>query len=199
MNISEFISSVESWARVRGFDQSSPKTQYLSTMEELNEIIEAKSLLYESMLVDAIGDVAVTLVILKMQIRPFFEEKPVGRYCLYTGDILELVFRVTSISGHLRRERWNNAMLSIDESWDCLKLFSNKEGFVFEECCEAAWNEIKNRRGMMIEGSYVKYDDFTEEQRSENVKREKQEELDPSEEFLISGPTISLDDSMGKS
>ena len=40
-------------------------------------------------------------------------------------------------------------------------------GFTLEECTQHAYDEIKDRKGMMLDGTYVKYDNLTDEQKSE--------------------------------
>ena len=35
------------------------------------------------------------------------------------------------------------------------------------ECLQSAYNEIKDRKGMMIDGTFVKYEDLTPEQQKE--------------------------------
>lgn len=173
MNGLKFIQEVTRWAEVRGFHESDPKVQYLSCVEEsVKEISEAKITLNEKKLIDSIGDTAVTLVILNMQIVRQQDPEIVNRNDLVTGDYIELMFRIGDISGYLRRERWKEALSSITIAWDCLELFAKKSGLEFEKCCETAWNEIKDRKGLMVNGSYVKYEDFTDDQRIEFMNRE---------------------------
>jgi len=40
-----------------------------------------------------------------------------------------------------------------------------RNGFTFEECIIAAYNEIKDRRGRMIDGTFVKEEDLPENQK----------------------------------
>lgn len=38
----------------------------------------------------------------------------------------------------------------------CLVLAAERAGLVFEDCVQAAWEEIKDRKGRMIDGTFVK-------------------------------------------
>ena len=38
----------------------------------------------------------------------------------------------------------------------CLVLAAERAGLIFEDCVEQAWNEIKDRKGRMINGTFVK-------------------------------------------
>jgi hypothetical protein len=98
----------------------------------------------------------------------------------HVADISELGYRITAISGKLRREKWAEAECYIEDAWDSLEIFAKNEGLDFEECCAAAWNEIKDRKGMMVNGSYVKYEDFTDEQRLDFMNRESPAVIGPT-------------------
>ena len=46
------------------------------------------------------------------------------------------------------------------------------DGIGFRKSLEKAWDEIKDRKGMMIDGKYVKWDSMTEEQKAEFNRRD---------------------------
>jgi len=46
-----------------------------------------------------------------------------------------------------------------------LTLLAEQHGLSIEECIEAAWNEIKDRKGRMINGIFVKEADLEDRQR----------------------------------
>ena len=45
-------------------------------------------------------------------------------------------------------------------------------GVNFATCLQAAWNEIKDRKGMMVDGKYVKWENLTQGQREEFLRRD---------------------------
>lgn len=48
-----------------------------------------------------------------------------------------------------------------------LRAISSIYGFTVEEAFESAYNEIKDRKGMMKDGSFVKYEDLSPEEQAE--------------------------------
>lgn len=91
------INKIEQWVIDRNIQTQDPKVQICKTVEELGEL--ARSLIEDdkSAQVDAIGDVAVTLIAIALQLN-----------------------------------------------------------LSFEECLEYAYNEIKDRKGKLINGVFVK-------------------------------------------
>ena len=172
MQYADFHESVLYWARIRGFDNSDPRAQYLSCVEEsVKEISESKMNLSDAMLSDAIGDTAVTLIILEMQLHKKCGKCFPGYSSVVTGSYMELMFGIGSIGAYLRRESWYQALEMVYFSMNSLRLFCEEEGMYFDECCGKAWDEIKDRNGLMVNGSYVKEADFNMEQKEEFFNR----------------------------
>ena len=46
-----------------------------------------------------------------------------------------------------------------------LKVFSEASGIAFKDCLEKAWDEIKDRKGKMINGMFVKESDLPDNRR----------------------------------
>lgn len=178
MQYEDFHESVLYWAKIRGFDESDPRAQYLSCVEEsVKEISEAKMTLDDVMLSDAIGDTAVTLIILEMQLHKRIGKSFPGYNNVVVGSYPELMFAIGSIGANLRREKWYEALEMVYFSMNSLKAFCIKEDMYFDECCGGAWDEIKDRNGLMINGSYVKEADFTDEQARLFEARQSEDEL----------------------
>ena len=53
-----------------------------------------------------------------------------------------------------------------------LENLSSISRYNFEDCLAKAWNEIKDRKGMMINGKYVKWDNLTDQQKDEFERRQ---------------------------
>lgn len=86
------------WAQERGiFDKATPHSQHGKTLEEVQELTDALAANDVSEIKDAIGDIAVTLI----------------------------------IQAHMH-------------------------GWTLAECLSAAWSEIKDRKGQMVDGVFVK-------------------------------------------
>ena len=65
--MNELIKLVEQWAKDKGLDKAEPSKQMLKTIEELGETAAALARNDRDELMDGIGDVVVTLIILAQQ------------------------------------------------------------------------------------------------------------------------------------
>lgn len=145
----KFVLSVIEWARVRDiYEQSTEKKQVSKAIEEVAELVEAQAC---SERVDAIGDIAVC-VINAAYIR---DRKALGLpapRCTGPGTSL------------------GNICGRIIDGWYSLGVgglrdYAEEKGYRFSDCCDAAWEEIKDRKGMMIDGKFVKWEDLNESER----------------------------------
>lgn len=147
MKFEDFKRKVERWAEVRGiYDQSTEDKQILKFAEELGEYLIAET--YQEKM-DAIGDMAVCIVnAAKFYRQPFSIMG--NRYGKSIGD--------ACISVKLR---------SYSDAIECLMGMAHTECFNFDGCLQTAWNEIKDRKGMMIDGLFVKWENLTTGQQEE--------------------------------
>lgn len=156
MKFEEFKKNVEEWARVRGiYDQSTEAHQQAKALEEIGEYLTAKT---DEERMDAIGDIAVCIVNAAKFIHGTNSE-----LTLSFNDDLEGIGDV--------------AYCIIDSAYELAlgelsSLTFSSHQIPFELCLEKAWDEIKDRKGMMIEGKYVKWQSMTEEQKAEFNRRD---------------------------
>jgi len=152
MEFKEFKEKVESWARVRGiYDESTEAHQQAKALEEIGEYLTAET---DEERMDAIGDIAVCIVNaakIKGEWVAIYDYTAGG--CI--GDVADLILS----------SRYKYSLSQ-------LKAFTFGHGYKFEDCLEQAWNEIKGRKGMMIDGKYVKWENLTDEQREEFERRD---------------------------
>ena len=98
MDYYELECAVENWAKEKGiFDKATPMSQSLKTLEECTELCTAINNKNRNEIIDAIGDIAVTLIIQ-----------------------------------------------------------ASMQDVTLEHCLEQAYYVIKNRKGRMIDGQFVK-------------------------------------------
>lgn len=147
MKFEVFKQKVENWAEVRGiYEQSTENKQILKFAEELGEYLIAET---EKEKMDAIGDMAVCIVNANK-----FNDLPINiigsRYGSGIGDLCVLV-------------RLRNYSAAIEQLMGVAYIASVE----FEDCLEMAWNEIKDRKGMMIKGLFVKWDNLTQDQQED--------------------------------
>lgn len=149
MTFEEFKTNVEQWAEARGiYEHSTPLAQALKAVSEVGELADAVIKGDREALKDAIGDVAVCIVNYAAMM-----DEPISKYSVKVGDDLkEAAWTVAILVTGLR------ASPDVASFAICaLALTAELAGFTLEECCAAAWNEIKGRKGRMVPGgAFVK-------------------------------------------
>ena len=157
----ELIKKIENWAEERNLIKgSTPQKQFIKLMEEFGELCSGVAKNKPDVIKDSIGDCFVVTVILKCQfktnlfIRPssFYKNLDVSlilarvaRYAvLIPGNDLSEQEKLEIICGIVRNLINISILLDVD----------------FESCVQAAWDEIKDRKGRMIDGVFVKEGDL---------------------------------------
>ena len=181
-SMDHLIQQVEEWARVRKLDTADPKAQTLKVVEEITEMMTAyESYDYEGV-VDGIGDTCVTLIILSQQLgmefRGITEEREDSVYELRWAMIYEereLAKRMYAILNNLTSGVSKNNKMLISEGIDgaleivasiARKTLKGTVAQAVEYCLYTAYSEIKDRKGMVVSGTFVKYDDLSSEQKA---------------------------------
>ena len=138
--------------------------QSLKLSEEFGELCAGYLKKNEQLTKDSIGDCAVVIVglalLIKTDVHKIFEES----WFVENEDVMEcykwLGFNICSFQLHYgtvsRRATRNNLVSSISY----LKTISKALGYDFDECFELAYQEIKDRKGRWIDGSFVKEEDL---------------------------------------
>ena len=137
--------------------------QSLKLSEEFGELCAGYLKKNEQLTKDSIGDCAVVIVglalLIKVDVQEIFDEVFSDEY--YVTECL--VFLNRSISNIQLSDGFKNKELHIVDltrSIYWLKSISNILGYDFEECFELAYQEIKDRKGKWIDGSFVKEEDL---------------------------------------
>src|SRR5690606_25438451 len=140
------------WAHDRNLIKgSTPEKQYLKLGEELGETVEAMQIGDDMGVRDGIGDMYVVLTIMAAQLGS--SALPSGTY--FVGNLARCSPQAFGlIGGALARGETVTAYI-----WylvDYLRDDAESWGSTLEECVEQAWNEIKDRKGRMVDGVFVK-------------------------------------------
>lgn len=160
-NIQQLIKNIEQWAEDRNLiEGSTPKKQFIKLLEEFGELCSGVAKNKPDVIKDSIGDCFVVTVILKCQfktnlfIRPSSLNKNldvslilarVARdAALIPRDNLSEQVKLEIINGIVRHLMNISILLDVD----------------FENCVQSAWDEIKDRKGRMIDGVFVKEGDL---------------------------------------
>lgn len=156
MNFEEFKNNIESWAEARGiYEHSTPEAQLLKTLSEAGELADAKIKGDTAGMMDAIGDVAVCMVnYAKMSHVDITDDSFIAGASEISVSLknLDEMIGVISLSvGMLlcpsqAEEDVGVYVYMVLASLACI---SRVHLWHFMDCCESAWNEIKDRRGFL--------------------------------------------------
>lgn len=160
-DLQQLIKNIEQWAEDRNLiEGSTPKKQFIKLLEEFGELCSGVAKNKPDVIKDSIGDCFVVTIILKCQfktnlfIRPSSLNKNldvslilarVARdAALIPRDNLSEQVKLEIINGIVRHLMNISILLDVD----------------FENCVQAAWDEIKDRKGRMVDGVFVKEGDL---------------------------------------
>lgn len=158
MKFTEFKTNVERWAEERGiYKHSTKEAQLLKGLSELGELADAIVKNDMDALKDAIGDVAVCMVNasrLNLSVVSIARDTPAAAYGYSRADQI-----MAGLCGFFA-QALDGRDVSYDSTIGMLHTISEWHDMQFSECCEAAWLEIKDRKGRMVEGgAFIKEGD----------------------------------------
>lgn len=143
--------------------------QSLKLSEEFGELCAGYLKKNEKVTKDSIGDCAVVIVglalLIKEDVNQIFEEVFSNEY--YAIECLAFLNRTISniqLSNGFTDK--NLYIVDLTRSIYWLKSISDILGYDFDECFELAYQEIKDRKGRWIDGSFVKWEDLPDELRA---------------------------------
>ena len=163
LTFEQFQTNVQQWSEARGiYAHSTALAQALKAVSEVGELADATIKGDIDELRDAIGDVAVCLVNVAHMTGSQLDYDYIFDDAVHKRTAQERAAGVAGSVGELSFElsgRNNNAAIAayIDAAFYSLYATANVNNLNFLECCEAAWNEIKDRKGHMVAGgAFVK-------------------------------------------
>ena len=170
--IQELVPLIHQWAKERGiFEQSNPFDQLLKTHEEVGELIKACYDNDKPAIQDAIGDVMVTLInycyfvfknkdftIEIINARYMFDSFEGSSTINYLGYITKTLIGLFN-EEFLLQEYSNiprNVFFRLSHISQLLEKIAQDENTSLEECLTIAYNEIKDRKGKIINQKFIK-------------------------------------------
>ena len=157
MKISDYQEKIEFWAETRGLNKPEfAERQCSKVMEEVGEF--AGNLVRGRCVKDDIGDIFVTVVILAKQknIQVDFGKKELTDD-VYLGEpvrIYSLIGSLVSCKSDIQFKSISSLLMKE------LLTFCILNDIYFVECIKIAWNEIKSRKGKMVNGTFIKEADL---------------------------------------
>ena len=168
MEIKKLIENIEQWGKDRELDKKATvEGQAVKTAEEMAELIIGISKDKIDVIEDSIGDVFVTLVIgnmidKKFDFKSIYEKTDEDyerrtQYFIYLKplSLIDFILSNTALLTKLGYEEEN-----LKDIIYLLMRISERYGLKFVECVESAYKEIKDRKGKMINGQFVKEADL---------------------------------------
>lgn len=136
--------------------------QSLKLSEEFGELCAGYLKKNEELIKDSIGDCAVVIVglglLIKEDVDSIFEESENDRDVMTCFGFLNQNISDFQLCEDFCDLNLSGLYLSRTIYW--LKSLSTALGYDFEECFELAYQEIKDRKGKWIDGSFVKEEDL---------------------------------------
>lgn len=160
-NILELTENIEQWAVDRKLHTADPIKQYDKLIEEFGELMKGINKQDMPMIEDSIGDMYVVMVIMGMQTR----NSLVNLLEVSKVDTLRPqhnTFMYISVMDDLAREL-NKGSYILSEVYELKKQLIKTSGeyyLDFTDCVALAYNEIKDRKGEMRNGKFVKEEDL---------------------------------------
>ena len=162
MNLEE---KVQQWFVDRNLHEANPVKQFLKLMEESGELFEGIAKDKSELIYDALGDIQVVMIGLEQQIKN-------GAQISANQQELELLLMVSSLGNiaqklyaHICHNETQIPLIKADLMFldSVISTVSFCNGTTAENCLEEAYKVIKDRKGKMIDGVFVKEEDLSVE------------------------------------
>lgn len=161
MELNKLITNVQQWSIDRGLDKADSKKQLLKLYEEFGELASGIAKGNKEVVKDSIGDVVVVLIILAQQ-QGLEKISDFNIICnhLQPSDLMPQVSETIGLISLRVRRTKDEIEEPIVRLISYLRTIAKSENLNFEDCLSQAWNEIKDRKGKLIDGVWVKEEDL---------------------------------------
>ena len=155
------LENVKQWFIDRDLENSGRlDKQSLKLSEEFGELCAGYLKKNEQLTKDSIGDCAVVIVGLTLLIREDVHKIFNESRFIEKRDVMKcfkvLNLKICAIQSHSDRKYDGICRYDLALAVDYLKSLSTALGYNFDECFELAYQEIKDRKGRWIDGTFVK-------------------------------------------
>ena len=168
--VSDLLFATKMWFIARGIEQGDVNKQGLKLIEEIGELVSGYLKNKEDVIKDSIGDVAVVVIGYAMMagVSPefiFFDRKE--DYLPDFGGVPAWIWMMTDSAFQAKVAQdlgiENTIKYNLSNIILYLNLICKELGYDFVECFELAYEEIKDRKGRWVNGSFVKEQDLEDE------------------------------------
>lgn len=161
MKLQKLITNVQQWSIDRGLDKADSKKQLLKLYEEFGELASGIAKGNKEVVKDSIGDVVVVLIILAQQ-KGLEKISDFNIICnhLQESDLMPQASETIGLISLRVRRTKSKVEEPIVRLISYLRTIAKYENLKFEDCLSQAWDEIKDRKGKLIDGVWVKEEDL---------------------------------------
>lgn len=161
MKLQKLITNVQQWSIDRGLDKADSKKQMLKLYEEFGELASGLAKGNKEVVKDSIGDVVVVLIILAQQ-QGLEKISDFNIICnhLQESDLMPQASETIGLISLRVRRTKDEIEEPIVRLISYLRTIAKYENLKFEDCLLQAWNGIKDRKGKLIDGVWVKEEDL---------------------------------------
>lgn len=161
MKLQKLITNVQQWSIDRGLDKADSKKQMLKLYEEFGELASGLAKGNKEVVKDSIGDVIVVLIILAQQ-QGLEKISDFNIICnhLQESDLMPQASETIGLISLRVRRTKDEIEEPIVRLISYLRTIAKYENLKFEDCLSQAWDEIKDRKGKLIDGVWVKEEDL---------------------------------------
>lgn len=157
--MNELIAKIEQWAEDRNIIKGSkPIDQAMKLFSEFGELADNVGKGRDCR--DDIGDCAVVLIIIAAQLDHTIAEINLGKINYPYGDkyaVSELCSQLYEVVCHAKNGFIDHN--AVTSSLEFLQCIANNNGYTLKECVTIAYNDIKDRKGLMHNGVFIKESD----------------------------------------
>ncbi|THA08983.1 MazG-like family protein [Rodentibacter pneumotropicus] len=170
--MNQLIKNIEQWAEERNLiEGSTPQKQFIKLMEEFGELCSGVSKNKVDVVKDSIGDCFVVSIILCKQLglsncidfynSDVIDEYRDGKYedTSTTEQLLEAVHNLGAISIPIN-QGWKFQKEWLELFFINLVIISLFNNLSFKDCVQHSYDQIKDRKGKIIDGVFVKQSDL---------------------------------------
>jgi hypothetical protein len=146
---------VIAWATERNIiGGTTAKDQFFKLIEEVGELADGMQHGDRKLIEDSIGDSCVVLTIMAHQTATKLASTE--RWSGNGTPMIELINRCGSLSSAIQKDNRTTIDYELNRILGTLHRIAHDAGMWIDECKEAAWNEIKDRKGRIEGGVFVK-------------------------------------------
>lgn len=158
----ELIKKVEQWSIERGLNTADPNKQRLKLWEEFGELCAAVARSNRECAIDAIGDMLVVMIIYCQQ-QGYHETKELFEIKVKFFKLLKLLNINDAENLDYIAKCILDARVTIEEIRNVVTILAcmaERLDTSLKDCLQSAYDVIKDRKGKMINGVFVKESDL---------------------------------------